>query len=60
MKVRIEMTMDVTDSDRRAVNYHVGRPGMATHEEVSRYLRAYLRTALEDLTDPEDDDGDLK
>lgn len=60
MKVNVNMTIEVTDADRRAVNHHVGRVGMATHAEVERYLRGYLRTALEDLTDPEDDDGDLK
>jgi hypothetical protein len=60
VKVNINMTLDATDADRRAVNYHVGRPGMATREDVKRYLRAYLRTALEDLTDPRDDDGSLK
>jgi hypothetical protein len=60
MKVNISMTLEVTESDRRAINYHVGIEGKANRDNVKRYLRSYLRTAMEDLTDPEDDDGGLK
>jgi hypothetical protein len=38
MKVRVNYTVNVSDDYRRAINLHYGRPGLATRDEVRRWL----------------------
>lgn len=38
MKVRVCYTVEVNDEYRRAVNYHFGRPGLATRKQLCNWL----------------------
>lgn len=55
MKVNVNMTINVSDEDRRAVRWRFGERGLADHAEVLLYLRAYLRGAISDLDSPPDE-----
>jgi len=39
MKVKVSYTVDVSDDYRRAINLHYGKPGLATREQVRRWLK---------------------
>lgn len=54
MKVNLNVTLDVTDADRWGIRDNVGLHGLATHREVRQYLRAYLRSAFDELNLPGD------
>jgi hypothetical protein len=41
MKVRVAYTTEVSDDYRRAINNYYGKPGLATREEVRRWLEAH-------------------
>ena len=41
MKVRVAYTAVVDDDYRRAIRHHYGAPGLATREEVRRWLEEY-------------------
>lgn len=41
MRVRVAYTVTVGDDYRRAINAFYGRPGLATREEVRRWLEAF-------------------
>lgn len=41
MKVRIAYTIEVDDDYRRAINLHYGRPGLASRDEVRRWIMAF-------------------
>lgn len=49
MKVRIVLTFDLTDDDRRAINAAHGDEGLASREQCVSYLRSYAATAVEAL-----------
>ena len=40
MKVRVSYTVDVGDDYRRAINHHYGLPGLASRDDVRRWLEA--------------------
>ena len=41
MKVRIAYTATVSDDYRRAINLHYGKPGLASRDDVRRWLEAH-------------------
>jgi len=41
MKVKVSYTVDVSDDYRRAINLHYGKPGLATREQVRRWLETH-------------------
>ena len=49
MKVRVEYTTEVSDDYRRAINIFYGKPGLATREEVKRWIQAYGTSGDDDL-----------
>jgi len=52
MKVRVEQTVEVSDAYRRAINAHYGRPGLATREEVRRWVWSFGTSMDDDLAQP--------
>ena len=49
MKVRVSYTVDVSDDYRRAVNQQYGREGLATRDQVRRWLEAHGASQDQDL-----------
>jgi hypothetical protein len=49
MKVRIAYTTEVNDDYRRAINLHYGEPGLASREQVKRWIESYGSSADSDL-----------
>src|SRR5438045_3617233 len=49
MRVRVMYTVTVDDRYRRAINYHYGRPGLASRVEVRSWLRENGRQGDDDL-----------
>lgn len=49
MKVKIEYTTEVSDDYRRAINIFYGRPGLATRDEVKRWIQSYGSSGDDDL-----------
>jgi len=41
MKVRVAYTTTVGDDYRRAINLHYGKPGLASRDDVRRWLEAH-------------------
>lgn len=41
MKVRFAYTIDVSDEYRRAINLFYGKPGLATRDEVRRWIESH-------------------
>lgn len=55
MRVRVNYTTDVGDDYRRAINLHYGRDGLATREQVRRWLEEYGRCEDDNLMASLDD-----
>lgn len=49
MKVRVSYTTEVSDEYRAAINHHYGLPGLASREDVKRWLREYGSSADDDI-----------
>lgn len=41
MKVRVAYTVEASDDYRRAINLFYGEPGLASRDDVRRWLMAY-------------------
>jgi hypothetical protein len=58
--MRIAMqSVSVTDKMRRAVNFHYGKPGLATRDEMRGHLEAYGDSAWDDFISELDEDEPL-
>lgn len=53
--MRVRMTIEVTDCDRRYLRTRSGRPGLATRAEVASELADWIRGDLDSREDCEDD-----
>jgi hypothetical protein len=53
MKVRL--TIDVSDCDRRYLRRRLGKPGLATRKEVAGTVEDWIRASLDDREREEDD-----
>lgn len=49
MKVRVAYTTSVDDDYRRAINHHYGKPGLASRDEVRRWLEVHGTAEDDDL-----------
>ena len=49
MKVRIQYTVEVSDDYRRAINMFYGRDGLATRDQVKRWIHQYGTSMDDDL-----------
>lgn len=49
MKVKIEYTIDVSDEYREAINIFYGKQGMASRDDVKRWIRSYGSSQDDDL-----------
>lgn len=50
MKIKVAYTTEVSDEYRRAINLFYGQPGLATRDEVKRWLYAYGTSMDDDLS----------
>ena len=50
MKVRIAYTVEVNSFFRRAINYHYGKPGLASRKEVQRWFEQYGESESDNAT----------
>jgi hypothetical protein len=57
MFVKVEYTTTVSDEYRRAINLFYGRDGLATRQEVKRWLENYGTSMDDDLMRQEDSDA---
>lgn len=48
-------TVEVTDSLRRSLNDRLGRPGLATREQVRNWALSAVEGAADDLLEDEDE-----
>ena len=49
MKIKVEYTVEVTDDYRRAIRMFYGQPGLASREEVRRWMERYGSSGDDDL-----------
>lgn len=49
MRVRVVQTVEASDDYRRAIRLHYGKDGLATREEVKRWIISYGTSADDDL-----------
>ena len=49
MRVRVDYTIDASDDYRRAINLRYNRPGLATREQVKRWLETHGTSQDSDL-----------
>jgi hypothetical protein len=58
MRVRVSYSTEVSDDYRRAINRFYGKPGMASRDDVRRWLEAYGSSMDDDLAAYYSDDDE--
>ena len=49
MKKKCRLTFEYDEEYARAVAYHYGKDGLATHEEMRKHFQAYGESVYDDL-----------